>query len=408
MITRRNFFKVGGLTTAGLFLGKLNPAQAITADETPVTATLSFLTKPYLQHLTPNEVTVMCVMNNHCRSWIEYRENGRSNSMKAVEITRGLVQVNSRIHKISLKPLKARTSYSYQVFSQEILRHKSSSVTFGTVIQSETHTFTTPGLADNSVSALIFNDLHDKGESLLPRMISLGGEPDYDFVFLNGDILDYLPDENSLLKHLLIPCANLFASEKPFITVRGNHETRHQFARNYFDYFRIGENNQGYCTFTRGPVFFIALDSGEDKTDDHEAYSGLAAFDAFREEQAAWLETQLQSKTCRQALYKVVLMHIPPFESDNWHGTTHCRKVFGPLFKEYNIDMLISGHTHKYGVHLPTDEHPYPLIIGGGRKTSPETTPGNTTIIKLYADASQLTAEIIDYNGKQVGSYRNP
>jgi predicted phosphodiesterase len=406
MITRRNFFKAGGLATAGLLFGKLNTLHATTADETSVDAALSFLTKPYLQHLTPNEVTVMWVTNNNCRSWVEYRETGRSDSLKAVEITRGLVQVNNRINKVPLKSLKAGASYSYQVFSQEILRYTSGPVTFGTVIQSETYTFTTPGLTADSVSALIFNDLHDKGESLLPHMIPLSGMPDYDFVFLNGDILDYLPDENSILKHLLIPCANLFASEKPFIAVRGNHETRHKFARNYFDYFRTGEDNRGYCTFTCGPAFFIALDSGEDKPDNHEAYSGLAAFDAWREEQAVWLEMQLQSEACRRALYKIVLMHIPPYESDGWHGTMHCRKVFGPLFKQYNIDMLISGHTHKYGIYPPTDEHPYPLIIGGGRKTSPETTTGNTTVIKLYADTCQLTAEIVDYNGQKVGSYR--
>jgi predicted phosphodiesterase len=412
MLTRRTFLKTGGLATAGLAIGNLPVSVAADSASSssaadPAGKELSFLTKPYLQHLTVQGVTVMWVVNRPCHNWVEYCEEGRQEGKKAVAVTRGLVESNNRINRIPLRPLKAGTAYRYQVCSQEIAQYGANSVTFGDTIRSEIYTFTTPLANEHSVSALIFNDLHDKGDTLIARMMALSAMPNFDFVFLNGDILNHTPDEERILRCLLVPCANAFATGKPFIAVRGNHETRNRFARNYFDYFQMGDDNAGYHSFVRGPVFFIALDSGEDKEDDHREYSGLSAFDGYREEQAVRLERQLQSKACREAPYRVVFMHIPPYPGHpgDWHGTQHCRKVFGPLFRRYGISMLICGHTHRYAVHPPCDEHPFPVIIGGGRETSTTTTTGNTTVIKLQANARKLNVEIIDYNGASVGAY---
>jgi hypothetical protein len=62
--------------------------------------------------------------------------------------------------------------------------------------------------------------------------------------------------------------------------------------------------------------------------------------------------------------------------------------------------MVISGHTHKYGVHPPVKEqHLYPVIIGGGPKE------GTRTLIKLQADAGSLRLTMLDDSGKEVGNY---
>jgi 3',5'-cyclic AMP phosphodiesterase CpdA len=234
-------------------------------------------------------------------------------------------------------------------------------------------------------------------------MVDKSGWSDYDFVFLNGDMIDDTTNELRIVDCILNPCSDILGGNKPFITVRGNHETRNLYARSFFNYFQMGDDNKGYFSFTRGPVFFIALDSGEDKEDDHAEYFGLAAFDGFREEQLDWLEQQLQSDAATGAKFKVILMHIPPYHSGNGHGTLHCRQLFTPLFEKYGIDMLISGHTHRYGVHAPNNDHSYPVIIGGGKGVSPDISQGNTTVIKLLADTQSLKVEMIDYNGNNVG-----
>ena len=48
-----------------------------------------------------------------------------------------------------------------------------------------------------------------------------------------------------------------------------------------------------YYSFSRGPVSFVVLDSGEDKPDDAPVYAGLADFDAYRSKQAEWLKGEV-------------------------------------------------------------------------------------------------------------------
>src|SRR5690606_4267071 len=112
----------------------------------------------------------------------------------------------------------------------------------------------------------------------------------------------------------------------------------------------------------------------EDKPDDHPVYAGIVDFDAYRQEQLHWLEREVQTHAFKKAPFRVVMMHIPVFYSGDWHGTMHCRQLFAPVFNRHGIDLCISGHTHRYGVHEPVKgEHNYPVIIGGGPKEGQRT-----------------------------------
>ena len=37
--------------------------------------------------------------------------------------------------------------------------------------------------------------------------------------------------------------------------------------------------------------------------------------------------------------FRVVLIHISPYHSGDWHGTMHCREVFGPMLNKAKIDF---------------------------------------------------------------------
>lgn len=372
-------------------------------------AAITFVTQPYLQHLTPNEVTIMWTVDKNANySWVMYGEGSQLN-IKANDTIKGLIQAYSRINRITLKNLQPGTSYSYSVFSKEITATTNSSVSFGATIQSDTYTFTTPGLADTKTAAVIFNDTHNDSE-IITKLLRLNEIPDYDFVFFNGDILDGIPDENAIVQNFINPCVSVFASTKPLMTVRGEGETRNQFARNYFDYFQMGENNQGYYSFTRGPVFYIVLDSGEDKQDNDATYSGLNAFEVYRQEQALWLKVQMESDAYKKALYRVVFMHLPTFINDGIEtfSIQQCRQLFNPLFNDYNISALISGYTHKAGILLPNENHKYPIIIGGGFEKTTEQSDYNATIITLTADEQLFDVKVYDYGGTKVAEYNNP
>lgn len=394
---RRKFMKLlsgtGGIVLTGL---PFSSAVANDKKEQLPADSFAFATKPYLQNPEADAMTIFWLVNKPSHSWIEYWPEG-TEKQKGETIKSGLVVAYNTTNRIRLEGLKPGITYNYKVFSKEITSFEAYKKTFGETIASDTYKFTTHDPKQDNVSLLILNDIHDRPQSFA-ALEKLNNGDHYDMVFLNGDMFDYQTDEKQLIDHLIQPCCELFASQKPFLFVRGNHETRGVFSYQLNNYFE-NTGNADYFTFKRGPVFFIALDTGEDKEDNHEAYYGLAAFDAFREKQALWLEKVLQQDEARKAPYRVVLMHIPPFHSGDWHGTMHCRKLFASLFEKYKVDMVISGHTHKYGVHEPQAEHSFPIIIGGGPKE------GNRTIIKLKADKKQLTINMIADNGQEVGGY---
>ncbi|MDR3246431.1 MAG: metallophosphoesterase family protein [Prevotellaceae bacterium] len=396
IISRSDFFKrlfligLSGTSIPTLF------ASAPKKDDEPAneTASLTALTKPYLQFPAPDAMTVMWVTNKQCLSWIEFSKSGTAETTEAVSENFGLKAYN-KIHKIRLRNLEPGTEYSYRVCYKELV--SIIPITFGEAIRSDEYSFKTQGISDNEVSVLIMNDIHDRPETI-PHLLGLNKEP-YDFVCLNGDIMNHISSESQIINHVINPCTESFASNKPFVYIRGNHETRGLFARNLYDYLDTGE--MPYYAFSRGPAFFVVMDSGEDKTDDHKEYFGLVCFDKYRERQAVWLEQQLKSEAAKKAKFRIALMHIPHYHSGDWHGTMHCRELFSPIFNKYKIDIFIAGHTHRYGIFEPSkDEHNFPVIIGGGPAD------GKRTLIKLNVTDKNLYVKMIKDSGEIVGEYK--
>jgi len=398
IISRSDFLKrlfligLSGITAPTVF------ASVPKKDDEPADETAPFasLTEPYLQFPAPDAMTVMWVTNKLCFSHVEFGVNGIL-SQTAFSETAGLKQAYNRIHKIRLQGLTAGTEYSYKVYSKEIIKFDPYNVVFGNTIESRTYTFRTPGISDKVVSFLIMNDIHDRPETI-PHLLGLNKEP-YDFVCFNGDIMNHLSGESQIINHLINPCTELFASDKPFLYVRGNHETRGLFARYLYDYLDTGETP--YYAFSRGPAFFVVLDSGEDKTDDHKEYSGLVSFDKYREKQAVWLEQQLKSDAAKTAKFRIIIMHIPHYHSGDWHGTLHCRQLFGPIFNKYNVNIAFNAHTHRYGLFEPSkDEHNFPIIIGGGPHE------GKRTLIQVSITEENLHVRMINDSGETVKELR--
>ncbi|WP_212002121.1 metallophosphoesterase family protein [Chitinophaga sp. HK235] len=394
--TRRSF--LGNLSKAGLLgITGLAPLAAsavspkIRVSATPNNQEHAFLCKPYLQVPAPDTIAVMWLTSRPCYSWVEYGTDGQLNH-KAHHVTKGLVDANNRLHRIELDNLEPGKQYSYRVLSKEITDFQPYKLTYGNTITSDTYTFTAPNPQAREVSWLMLNDIHDRPASI-PHLLELNGNDPYDFVFFNGDMFDYQSDEQQIIDHLLAPCGDTFSTRIPFMYVRGNHETRGKYAREWHQYFDNPDHGS-YFTFTRGPVHTIVLDTGEDKEDSAPVYAGITDFDSYREEQARWLEKQLQSPAYKKAKYKVVLMHIPHYHGGDWHGATHCRNLFGPLFNKYKIDLLVCGHTHQYGTYDPVPgQHNYPLVIGGGPQE------GKRTLIKIKADQQQLLLTMLRDDG---------
>ncbi|KAA5540575.1 purple acid phosphatase family protein [Adhaeribacter rhizoryzae] len=397
-INRRKFISsLGLLGVAGLSsLPSLAEAgeTKTSAPDVPI-----IKTEPYLQSALPNQITVRWLTNVPCYSWVDYGQTPDNLDKKEVAVDDGLIQAYNTVHGITLKGLTPGQKYYYRINSKVIEEFKPYKVTFGNTFVSESYTFQTPGLDAKSVSFLVFNDIHDRPNSFA-HLMQYGGEDKKDFVFLNGDMFDFQTDEDQLVNHLLNPLGQLFSTNTPFILSRGNHETRGKFARHLGNYFNNQEQKY-YFSFQQGPVYAIVLDSGEDKTDGDKEYYGLVDFDKYRLQQVEWLKKEVQKKAFKKAKYKIVFSHIPFYYSGNGHGTLHCREVFGPILNQAKVDLLISGHTHRYGIHPPVaGQHNYPIVIGGGPKE------GARTIIKVKADQNAFALEMIGDTGTPVGNIK--
>lgn len=391
-----NAAKIAGVGAAGyIYIRGCNTDDKAIVVPPPIIQH-EFLTQPYLNTLDNRQMYIRWISNRNCYSWVEYGETATLDK-KVHAVTDGLVNSNNRVHEIVLENLIPGKTYNYRVASKEIRRWDEDIAVFGETIYSKTYSFKTIADDIDEVNFLVLNDLHDTPSSF-PHLLKLNGNDPYDLVFLNGDMFNYQKGEEQIINHLITPCTNGFAIQKPMLFVRGNHELRGPFAHQLKDYFSYPQGY--YFHFQCGPVFAIALDTGEDKEDDKPVYAGLAAFDAFREKQAVWMQKIMQSEAYRNARYKVVFMHIPPFYSNDAHGSMHSRRLFSPLFDKYKVDLVVCGHTHVYGVHPPVKgQHDYPIIIGGGPK------PGTRTLMKINANHQQLNVQMLDDAGKEVGKY---
>ena len=145
-----------------------------------------------------------------------------------------------------------------------------------------------------------------------------------------------------------------------------------------------------------GDVFFIVLDGGEDKPDSCLEYYETAEYDKYRMEEAEWLKSVVESEECKNAKYRVVLMHMPPVGGKNmWHGPKHAGECFFPVLNKANITVMLSGHTHRYSYNTPeTTDAEFPILVNG-----------NSTALKANVDADGIKIDIINQEGEVTKSH---
>lgn len=184
-----------------------------------------------------------------------------------------------------------------------------------------------------------------------------------------------------------------FASHIPFEFVRGNHETRGDMAR-VFPSFFPKNNDKIYGSYLMGDIMFVMLDSGEDKADKHPVYAGITDYDAYRTEQAEWLKKLVGTKEYKKAKYRIVLTHFPMVldeKSKNegtWTGWQDAIDKFLPILNKANVDLVVSGHTHKFNFYDNADKIAFPQLVQGAHSAT-----------RLDIKDGKIIVKVIDLNG---------
>lgn len=352
---------------------------------------------PYLQAPSETSMTVMWITDVNAVSWVEHG-TGESLDQKAHRSRHGLIDARRTIHTVTIEGLSPGREYRYRVCSKEIVTFEPYKVTYGETVASDTYTFTTLDGNKDSISFIVLNDIHERNEILI-SLVELAQRQPFELVFLNGDILGHIENEQQIIDHVFAPCTELFARQTPFVYVRGNHEARGKFARRLPDYIALPEDRY-YYAFNHGPVRFVVMDGGEDKRDTDKEYSGLVDFDRYRAVQRKWLEAEIRSEAFRKAAFRVVVVHMPPQPSERWHGPDDMYQTWRPLYNEGKIDLLIAGHTHHYEIRPPVEGVcDYATIIGGAPQY------GAATVIRVDATADRLRVTMTRDDGEIVGTY---
>lgn len=180
---------------------------------------------------------------------------------------------------------------------------------------------------------------HQYHRSLVDRAVTLSP----DFVLHVGDFVASGDDEAQW--DVFFAIERDLLRQSPLFGVLGNHEEN---SRNYFDAFHLLHNERWY-SFDYGSVHFTALQI--DGSADYKPGS----------DQCTWLEEDLSRA---DALWKIVFFHIPPYSSGKHQGDRDVRDTLTPLFVQYGVDLVFSGHDHDYE-RIVIGDQVY-IVTGGG------------------------------------------
>jgi predicted phosphodiesterase len=341
---------------------------------------LAIAAGPYLQMPTETSMTLVWMTSRNCVSRVEYGIASNGPRQVATASQHGLIDANTTLHKVTVSGLSPGRRYFYRVVSTEIVSLQPYKVVYGDSVSGE-GSFVTLDAGKPRFSFVVLNDRHEKIEPLKASLGSVKWEG-VDLVFLNGDMLNHVETEEQVLRGVVQPCTSYFAQRVPFIYVRGNHETRGGFARSLKAYFPT-EGERYYYSFGHGGVRFLILDGGEDKADASVEYSGLVDFERYLTQETEWLRQEVQREEFRKAKFRVVFLHIPPNEKidPKFIREKYLMDRWVPILNEAKVDLMVSGHTHKYAQVPPqAGKNAFPIIVGG-----------TDTVVRVDVDGSRMT-----------------
>lgn len=236
-------------------------------------------------------------------------------------------------------------------------------------------------IGDNGTGA---KEQYEVGE----QMDRLHQTTGFDLVIMNGDNLYGGQSPSDFKKKFEAPYAALLAAGVKFYASLGNHDSANE---RYYKPFNMNEKR--YYTFKYGNVQFFALDS---------SYMDAAQID--------WLTTELQSST---SPWKICFFHHPLYSDGKFHGPDlDLRRRLEPIFDQYGVNVVFSGHEHFYERLKPQNGIYYFIEGSSGElrthnlKQSPSVEKGFDTdrafmVVEisgdeLYFETVSRTGEVVD------------
>jgi predicted phosphodiesterase len=276
-------------------------------------------------------------------------------------------------------------------------------------------TFTTLDRDKKEFSFALFTDIHDQ-EWVLRQMWENSFPRKADFCVNLGDMSSAMNGSAIFYDGFLDTQVDLFASGTPIVWGRGNHELRGEGSALYYDYFNTPAGSS-YYAFRHGDVLFIVLDGFSD-IGVNDPF-GCFDHDNFLADERSWLRELAGSDLFKNASYRVILAHFPPWDMASVAGCSMeylIKDILDSTEEDERIHLMISGHTHVYSRIMPDGEIitagetfksqggpmklPFPVVINDG--------PGGErdgTIIWVNRSPDGLSVETLAPDGTVIDTF---
>jgi predicted phosphodiesterase len=203
------------------------------------------------------------------------------------------------------------------------------------------------------------------------KMASYREKVNYEFVIMLGDNIYGGHSSDDFKKKFEIPYRALLDSGVKFFASLGNHDDPNDERL----YKPFNMDGQRYYNFKKGDVEFFALDS---------TY--------LDPKQLSWLENNLQKSNAK---WKVAYFHHPLYSDGRTHGPDlDLRSRLTPLFKQYGVNIVFSGHEHVYERIKPEDSIYYFILGNSGKLMSHDFRPSQGMDKGFDTDLGFMLVEI--------------
>ncbi len=226
-----------------------------------------------------------------------------------------------RVHKAEATGLEPDTKYVFRVGDGSSF--------------SEQGTFQTASDKENRTKFLFMGDsqaTNEKdfklwGDTLKKAMLE---QPDTEFVVHGGDLVEDGYKQNEW--NMWFNAANGELMNTTIVPVVGNHEVTG--ARQTADYLAHFNHPQNGIDSLKGSNFSF---------DYNNAHFVVLNSESDFEAQKEWLRNDLKNT---DKMWKFVAFHRGPYGSQ--YDSEHIRKVWTPIFDEFQVDVVMNGHDHVY------------------------------------------------------------
>ena len=293
---------------------------------------------PYIQNPTRTSVEV---------AWrtVEKRVGKVKYGQKKGILSGEVVESGARQkHHITLNDLEESTRYFYEVYHEN--QRVAGEENFRTARNHDETLFSFLVLGDSGVDT---PTQWNVGRQMQRSM----NDREVDFIVHVGDVHQGAGDyyDNIYFK----PYASLLKNVNVFTSL-GNHDVITDNGGVYLDDFHLPHNNpdstERYYSFRWANAYFIALDTNGDFSPGSP--------------QHAFLVNALTDSLRTSATWTFIYAHHPPYTEywTDYYGDKRVQDYLVPIYEQYDVDMVMNGHTHSY--ERGEKEHVHYLVSGGG------------------------------------------